>query len=120
VKFAGLLLLLALVLAGCGPHSGRPETETAGVPGQTHEPVVIDVRTSEEYAVGHLEGALNVPLNEIEQQIASVAPGKDTPLKVHCHSGRRSAKATITLRRMGYSRVEDLGSFENARQTLNR
>ena len=79
---------------------------------------VIDVRTPEEFASGHVSGAVNVPVNEIEEKIASVAPDKSTPLMVHCRSGNRSARAKATLERLGYTNVTDLGSLAHAREVV--
>ena len=79
---------------------------------------VIDVRTPEEFAAGHINGAVNVPVNEIEQRIANVAPDKNAPLMVHCRSGQRSARAKTMLDRLGYANVTDLGSLAHARAVV--
>lgn len=81
-------------------------------------PVVIDVRTPEEFAAGHVEGAMNVPYEQIGGRIAALAPGKDTPVVLYCKSGRRAGIALQTLRDMGYSKVENFGGFEDARKRL--
>ncbi|WP_374515561.1 rhodanese-like domain-containing protein [Niveibacterium sp.] len=81
-------------------------------------PVVIDVRTPEEFAAGHVEGAMNVPYEQIGGRIAALAPGKDTPVVLYCKSGRRAGIALQTLREMGYSKVENFGGFEDARKRL--
>ena len=72
--------------------------------------VLLDVRTPEEYADGHIEGSTNIPLLSIEQA-ERVIMNKDTPLFVHCRSGGRSAQATSVLKRMGYTKVEDIGGI---------
>jgi len=81
-------------------------------------PVVIDVRTPEEFAAGHIEGAANVPYEQIGDRIAALAPGKDTPVVLYCKSGRRAGIALQTLRDMGYSKVENYGGFDDARKRL--
>lgn len=81
-------------------------------------PVVIDVRTPEEFAAGHVDGAMNVPYEQIGGRIAALAPGKDTPVVLYCKSGRRAGIAQQTLRDMGYSKVENYGGFEDARKRL--
>jgi phage shock protein E len=78
---------------------------------------VIDVRTPQEFAKGHVAGAVNIPVSEIETRIAEVA-SKETPLLVHCQSGGRSARATAALRNMGYTKVKDLGGYANAKATV--
>ncbi len=76
----------------------------------TEGTVLLDVRTPGEYAEGHIEGSKNIPLQSIEQA-ALVIKEKDTPLFVHCRSGARSAEATSILKRMGYTKVEDIGGI---------
>ena len=74
------------------------------------EAILLDVRTRDEYAVGHIEGSRNLPLDEIDR-VADVVENKDVPLYVHCRSGKRSAKAVAYLRGNGYKRVYDIGGI---------
>lgn len=73
---------------------------------------LIDVRTREEYAEGHVGGSLNIPLDEIGK-VSSMIPGKDTPLFVHCRSGARSSQAVSELKSMGYKNVKNIGGMLN-------
>lgn len=69
--------------------------------------VVLDVRTREEFASGHVEGALNIPVQELVARIDELgAPGRH--VVVYCRSGGRSATAAQILRRAGYE-VTDIG-----------
>lgn len=72
------------------------------------EAVIIDVRTPEEYAKGHLENAQNINWKnaDFEQKITTYT--KDTPLFVYCMSGGRSASAAEKLRSLGYTKVYEL------------
>ena len=72
--------------------------------------VLLDVRTNEEYADGHIEGSKNLPLQEIES-VASVITDKTTPLFVYCRSGARSARAVAILKNKGYTDVTDIGGI---------
>ena len=72
--------------------------------------VLLDVRTREEYSAGHIEGSINLPLQNIDQA-AAIVPDKKTPIFVHCHSGARSARAAAELRRMGFTDVKDIGGI---------
>ena len=80
----------------------------------TEGAVLLDVRTPEEYAEGHIEGSKNIPLQSIEKTEA-VITDKSTPLFVHCRSGARSAQATSILKRMGYTNIEDIGGIMSYR-----
>ncbi len=83
-------------------------TATAG-----KDAVVIDVRTTSEYADGHLEGALNMPHTRIAALMEERAIDKDTPIKVYCASGRRAGIAKEVLEDMGYTRVENIGGYRD-------
>ena len=72
--------------------------------------ILLDVRTREEYASGHIEGSRNFPLDEIDK-VDSVIKDKNTPLYVHCLSGGRSARAVAYLRGKGYKDVHDIGGI---------
>ena len=76
--------------------------------------VLIDVRSPEEYAAGHLRGALNIPVHELTARLAGL-DCRRARLAVYCRSGRRSAIAAALLRGHGYERVTDLGGLEQAR-----
>ena len=83
-----------------------------------HGAKVIDVRTPEEYASGHLPGALNIPFHDLRTQITRHIPNPDQPLLLHCLSGVRSAMGKRTLQSMGYTRVLNLGSYARAQKLL--
>ncbi len=74
--------------------------------------VLLDVRTPEEFAAGHVEGALNIPVQVLEQQLAKL-PQKDRPIVIYCRSGRRSAAAKTLLEQAGYTKTYDLGAMSN-------
>ena len=72
--------------------------------------VLLDVRTPEEYRAGRIPGSRSLPLQELNG-VAALAPGKDTPLYLYCHSGVRAGQAAAMLQRMGYTHVKNLGGI---------
>ena len=80
--------------------------------------VLLDVRTAEEYAGGHIPGSGNVPLGKLEgvDQIAK----KDTPLFVYCYSGARSASAAAELEGNGYESVRNIGGIAGWRGPVEK
>lgn len=69
--------------------------------------VLVDVRTPEEYAEGHIANALNIDvLNESFEKKATSTLPKDKTIAVYCRSGRRSKKAATILADSGYKVVE--------------
>jgi phage shock protein E len=71
---------------------------------------LVDVRTPAEFAAGHIPGAVNIPLQELEQRLGEFEP-KHAPIVVYCRSGNRSSSAARTLKAAGYAAVHDLGAM---------
>ncbi len=73
--------------------------------------ILLDVRTADEYKAGHIDGAINLSLQDIE---AGALPNvtKSHEVYVYCHTGNRSAQATAILEKAGYT-VSDLGAISN-------
>lgn len=69
--------------------------------------LLIDVRTSEEFASGHIHGAVNIPVDSLQSRLSEVPTGR--PIVVYCRSGNRSATASQILEQAGYSAIYDLG-----------
>lgn len=72
--------------------------------------VLLDVRTAEEYQQGHIEGSLNIPLQNIKAVKGRIS-ALDNPVYVHCLSGSRSAQAASVLKSMGYTNVTNIGGI---------
>ena len=127
VALAGALLL-APTLAACGGSTEAAPAPTAaasqpaspvrvGVPegmqaAQSPGTVIIDVRTPEEFNSGHVQGALNIPVesSDFATQVAALDP--TTTYAIYCRSGNRSAVATAQMGTMGYMHLYDLeGGF---------
>lgn len=72
--------------------------------------LILDVRTPQEYAGGHVPGAVNLPLSEMTAA-REIIGADDRPVIVYCQSGARSARAAAVLRAGGWERVYDLGGI---------
>ena len=70
---------------------------------------VVDVRSAEEFASGHLIGARHVAVENIAAELAKAVPDKKRPLILVCASGMRSQKAQRIALQMGYEKVHSLG-----------
>ncbi len=77
--------------------------------------MVLDVRTPEEFAEGHLANAVNIPYEQVASEFAKRNIAKDTPVVLYCRSGRRSGIAIESLSAAGYRHIYNAGSY----QTLN-
>ena len=67
--------------------------------------MLIDVRSPLEYASGHVDGAINLPLDQFVQGYQGVAPDKSRQVVLYCQSGARSGQAVQFLAQQGYSRA---------------
>ena len=76
--------------------------------------MIIDVRTPEEFAAGHLEGATLIDIKDVsfDAKIAELDPFGS--YVIYCRSGNRSAQAVERLKAAGFTNLTDLGSLENA------
>jgi len=108
--FAAVLLLFACNGSGAESTAVAPiaadqlaERIAAGA-----SPVVLDVRSREEYARGHIPGAVNIPHDELAGRLAEIPGSPSQEIVVHCQSGRRAGMAENVLREHGYSNVRDL------------
>ena len=72
--------------------------------------ILLDVRTEEEFNEGHIPDSVNLSVQYISK-IESIVEEKETPLFVYCRSGRRSGNATVFLKRMGYTNVNNIGGI---------
>ena len=81
--------------------------------------VLLDVRTPQEYAEGHIPGGRNLPLQNIDKA-AIIIDNIDTPLFVHCLSGGRSRQAAAMLKQMGYTNVTNIGGIADYHGKVER
>lgn len=141
-------LFLALTLAACSPNetTGAPAHAAVSVASSSSslapalasgsigpqdyvsryaqpqvDHLLIDVRTPEEFASGHINGAVNIPLDQIGRRLSEIP--KDRQVVLYCRSGNRSQQAARLLREAGYSNIFDLGgviAWQNAGYSLTR
>jgi phage shock protein E len=83
-------------------------------------PIVIDVRTVQEWDDGHLESAVLVPYDQIGEKIGTVVKDKSQKIYLYCRTGHRASIAKKALEKLGYKDIINLGSLEDAAKTLKR
>jgi len=69
-------------------------------------PAILDVRTPEEFARGHVPGAINIPFNQVGRRAGEIPTAHDAVLVLYCGHGPRAWLAARVLRARGFSRVE--------------
>ncbi|MGI2170772.1 rhodanese-like domain-containing protein [Shewanella sp. MF05960] len=74
---------------------------------------LIDVRTPEEFAAGHVKGAINIPFENIVTELGKLNLAKDTEVVLYCRSGRRSGIAQSALVDQGYTATYNAGGIDS-------
>ena len=114
------LLVLALVLTGVTNFTPKTTgyrqvtTEEAVNIMQTEENyVILDVRTAQEFASGHIPGAVLLPNETIGTEDIPLLPDKDQLILVYCRSGNRSKQAAEKLAQLGYTNIVEFGGINS-------
>lgn len=114
------LLALALVLTGVTNFAPKTTgyrqvtTEEAVNIMQTEENyVILDVRTAQEFASGHIPGAVLLPNETIGTEDIPLLPDKDQLILVYCRSGNRSKQAAEKLAQLGYTNIVEFGGINS-------
>lgn len=121
-KLRGLVLMLLISLSLFGltacQDGGNNATYEQITPQQAkeimdteQEYIIIDARTEEEFAEGHIENAILIPEYEIKDRAEKELPDKDALILVYCRSGRRSKIASEELVKLGYTNVKEFGGI---------
>lgn len=128
------ILMLVITLTACGTEEAADDstilnetTETTEDVLVPYEPItaedakklmdtesdyiIVDARTAEEFAEGHIPGAILIPEYEIADRARAELPDKDQLILVYCRSGRRSKIASQALTDLGYTNVKEFGGI---------
>ena len=113
------ILLSALMLTGCiGAGNSKNNTyrqiamdEAVDMMAQETGYIILDVRRADEFAAGHIPGAINVANESIGTDEIPELPDKDQLILVYCRSGRRSKEAAEKLVKLGYTNVVEFGGI---------
>ncbi len=115
-----------LLLSACGAGGGGAGASSTEAAGPTVESLaaapnvlLLDVRRPDEFASGHVEGAVNIPLGETARMVEAIG-AKDRPVVLHCRSGNRSGQAMKDLRAAGFTQLVNGGSYQQTATALSR
>lgn len=113
---SGSLLFLPLIQSAAG--SGLSAAQVVHMINRD-KAVVVDVCEAEEFAAGHVVGAKNLPLNQLEDKLAGLVKNKNLPLILVCQSGARSARALAIAKKLGYEQAQSLSGGLGAWRSAN-
>ena len=112
--------LAILLLLGCSQKkqqeaSYRQISMNEAIAMMTEETnyLILDVRTPEEFAAGHIPGAINIPNEEIGTAQIPELPDEDQLILVYCRSGNRSKQASEKLAALGYTNIVEFGGINS-------
>lgn len=112
MKYIIMSILSLLSLFGCKGYADLKVDEFEKMLTEDKTVQLVDVRTPEEYAVGHLRGAVNIDWHADDfMDQAQAKLSKERPVMVYCRSGKRSAAAAAKLDRNGYKTYNLLGGY---------
>lgn len=109
---------VALIVPVLGKGSGLSPQDMVQLMNR-EKAVVIDVCEPGEFAQGHVIGAKNLPLGDLEAKLAQVVKNKATPVVMVCQVGARSARAAATAQKLGYENVQSLAGGLKAWQAAS-
>ena len=112
-------LMLIPLLVGC--NGDHPENtyeqitpaEAKALMNSEDGYIILDVRTPEEFAERHIEGAILIPDYEIGEKAESILTDKEQLILVYCRSGRRSKNAANELATLGYTNIKEFGGIND-------
>ena len=113
------ILLSALMFTGCaGTSNNQTNTyrsitmdEAVDMMAQETGYIILDVCRADEFAAGHIPGAINVANESIGTEEIPELPDKDQLIMVYCRSGRRSKEASEKLVKLGYTNIVEFGGI---------
>ena len=105
--------LITPVLAG----GGNPEAAKQAWPMIESGALLVDVRSEEEFATGHLEGAININWDDTDALVAAIGMRQDRQVVFYCRSGNRAGRAITTLTEKGYSNIFNATGLEALKET---
>ena len=106
------IVAAVLLLSSCGSSYTRiSQDEAMQMMQEQTDYLIVDVRRPDEFAEGHIAGAINVPNEEIIDEMPELLPNKDQLLLIYCRSGNRSKEASKKLADIGYTNIYEFGGI---------
>ena len=112
------IILSALILTGCAQTENQTNTyrqitmeEAVDMMAEETGYIILDVRRADEFAAGHIPGAVNVANEDIGTDEIAELPDKNQLILVYCRSGRRSKEAAEKLVALGYTNIVEFGGI---------
>ena len=115
---SGAMLMWPALATGGGGAAGVTAAEAVQLMNR-EKAVVVDVCAADEFAAGHVVGAKNLPLGELEAKLTGAVKNKATPVVLVCATGARSKRAVAIAKKLGYENARSLTGVMGAWRSAN-
>jgi rhodanese-related sulfurtransferase len=115
---SGAMLMWPALATGGGGAAGVTAAEVVQLMNR-EKAVVVDVCAADEFAAGHVVGAKNLPLGELEAKLTGAVKNKATPVVLVCATGARSKRAVAIAKKLGYENARSLTGGMGAWRSAN-
>lgn len=117
ILYALMVILTIWLLSPVMAGGGDPEAAKQAWPMIEDGVLLVDVRSEQEFAAGHLEGAINIEWDNTDALIAAIGNNKQRQVVFYCRSGNRVSKSIAVLEPMGYSNIFNATGLEALLET---
>ena len=119
-----LLIVMGLTIAGCGGDTAEERKDQAKyrritadeaqvLMQQTQDYLILDVRSPEEFAEGHIPHSINIPMERFGEAPPQELPDRNQTIFVYCVKGIRSMNVANRLAHMGYKNIVEMGGIQD-------
>ena len=120
LKYIALAACISLLFGGCSVHDPAKDgyrqismEEAITMMESETDYIILDVRRVDEFAAGHIPGAINIPNEDIGTEEIPELPDKNQLILVYCRSGNRSKQASGKLVALGYTNSVEFGGINS-------
>lgn len=116
-KFIFCLIMSIILLGGCAKEGEKAmykqisQDEAKQIMDEEQDVMILDVRTEEEYAEGHIPDAICIPNETIDENVSALLTDENQTILVYCRSGNRSKQAAQKLANLGYTDIREFGGI---------
>ncbi|SUT87221.1 periplasmic protein [Actinobacillus ureae] len=106
-------LLLSLPITVSANESNQQVANSQSAAAKKAQGIWTDIRTAEEFVTGHIEGAINIPVEQISAKIHQLTEDRDAPIHLYCRSGLRADVALTELQKLGYRQMTNHSGYQD-------
>ena len=117
IMYAALVILMVWLINPVMAGGGDPAVAEKAWPMIENGALLVDVRSKEEFAEGHVDGAVNIPWDQTDALLFAIGNDKQRQVVFYCRSGNRAGKATTEMESRAYTQIFNATGFSALRAT---